>query len=508
MKNILKKTLHFLFSKLFWILTAVALQLAIVFYLFLTFTSMYYVFGTFLAVLKIIFMFGIINSEAEPAYKSVWLTVLLINTFAGVILYLFFGRVKLSSKMKKRIEIVACDREKRKETYPSSYPDDANAKVVCKYLASTCNSAPFEGNKCEFFSVGEEFFERLYEELEKAEKYIYFEYFIICGGKVWDRLFEILSRKISEGVDVRLIYDDFGSVLKIDGKFAKKLSGSGIKTRAFNRISTNLTSIQNYRDHRKMCIIDGVKCFVGGINLSDEYSNIASPFGHWKDTALLISGSAAEAYTSEFLISYNGFCSENAGTGSRIKNEDANCRQYGTVAPYFDDPFTKKQVARDIYVQLINNAKESVFITTPYFIPDYSVETAIKNALARGVNVKVIIPGIYDKSYVREVSRSRGSRIGRYGAEIYEYSPGFIHQKMLVTDGKYAVLGSSNLDYRSFYLSFECGAFLYNAPAICDMIRDFEATLERSKLFKEEKGDVGLLKWLFRHTFAFFSPLL
>lgn len=503
-----KKIFRFVFSKLFLVLLAVLLQFSLAYLAVTAFSEVGYLFSVFLVIVKLVFMFRIINSEIAPEYKSVWLITVLISTFVGVILYFYFGRVKLGGKTKMKMQYIDMTLKERQEKYPAALPDDKTARNICKYLSSSCATAPFAGNHTEYFSVGESFFEKLFSELEKAEKYIYLDYFIICDGAIWDRLFEILGRKIAEGVDVRLIYDDVGSILKIDKRFAKKLEESGIKTLVFNKVSSTMSSRQNNRDHRKVCIIDGVTCFVGGINLSDEYANITKPFGYWKDTAVMISGSAVLAFTDEFLACFDGFFSDRFTFEEACAVREVSFDEKGIVAPYFDSPFENIQICRDIYEDLISSAEKSVYITTPYFVPDYSIENALKNALERGVDVKIIIPGIYDKWYVRELSRMYASRLEKYGAEVFEYTPGFLHQKMLVVDGEYAVCGSSNVDFRSFYLSFESGVFMYNTAIIKDMSADFESMVEKSEFFFENSGSIGVFRWLFRHTFAVFSPLM
>lgn len=504
----MRKTFKFLLSKLFVTGAIAFFELAFILVMIFRFSEAYLPVNIILIVMKIIFMIAVVNSELPPAYKISWLTAILLNTVVGVTLYFFFGRVNLRRSadrgMKERERVLS----ERREKYENAEVQDAIASKICSFLWASSNSGAFSLNHTEFFSVGEKFFERLYDELARAERYIYLDYFIVCPGAVWDRLFEIFEEKVRCGVDVRLIYDDIGSIMRVDKKFIKRLRDAGINCKIFNKISPILSSRQNYRDHRKICVIDGNTAFVGGINLSDEYANITHPFDYWKDTAVMIKGSAAEVFANEFLASFGGLLSR----GDKIEEfASLNVERFeerGIVSPYFDSPFENRQVCRDLYATLISSAEKSICITTPYFVPDYEIENAIKNALLCGVKVKIVIPGTYDKWYVRELSQMYAARLEKYGAEVYLYSPGFIHQKMLVADGVYAVTGSSNLDYRSFYLSFESGVFMYDTPSIDQMMGDFDLIVKSSEPLPPKAKNAGVLKSLFRQAFAIFSPLM
>lgn len=504
----MRRIFKFLFSKLFLTGAVAFFELALVLVMIFRFSDAFVPVNVALVVLKLISMITVVNSELPPAYKISWLAAILLNTVVGVTLYFFFGRVKLRRSALERMNESRRTLCERKEKYDNAKVDDAVASKICSYLGASCNSAAFGSNHTEFFSVGEKFFDRLQKELERAESYIYLDYFIVRGGKVWDRLFEILEKKVKCGVDVRLIYDDFGSVMKIDSVFMKRLCDSGIKFKAFNKISPSLSSRQNYRDHRKVCVIDGNTAFVGGINLSDEYANITHPLNHWKDTAVIIKGSAVEVFANEFLSAFSGLLSRGDKIEEFMSLRVEKYDEKGIVSPYFDTPFENRQVCRDLYATLISSAEKSICITTPYFVPDYVVENAIKNALQCGVKVRIVIPGTYDKWYVREISQMYAARLEKYGAEIYLYSPGFIHQKMLVVDSLYAVTGSSNLDYRSFYLSFESGVFMYDTASVGQMVDDFEKTVGCSEPLPAKAKNVGVIRGLFRQIFAIFSPLM
>lgn len=502
-----KKVFRFVFSKLFWALLAVLFQLATVLWLMQSFSRLFYAFSVFLVILKLVFVFRIVSSDIAPAYKVTWLTVLLLNTFAGVALYMFFGRTKLRRRSRLMTRYIASLREDRQKNYPDTVPDDPVASRVTGYLRSACRSAAFENDRVTYLSHGTEFFEKLFETVDSARHYVFLDYFIISDGEIWSRFLPILKKKTSQGVDIKLIYDDVGSVLKIDRKFLMKIEDAGVTVRIFNKVSPFMTSRQNNRDHRKVCVADGRAVLIGGVNLSDEYADITRPFLSWKDTGCLIEGGSAELFANEFLSCYYGELGDDFDIPKAETFDVPVFNDGGFSVPYFDCPYESSRVCRDVYSLLIDSAKDSVLITTPYFLPDYTVMNSLKNALGRGVKVKVALPGVYDKWYVRELSRMYAARLLPLGCEIFEYSPGFLHQKMLLVDGTYAVTGSSNADFRSFYLSFESGAFFSSVPAIDDMVRDFASIVEKSSVFSDCDGRIGIPRWLFRRVFAVFAPL-
>ena len=348
------------------------------------------------------------------------------------------------------------------------------------------------------------------EALEAAERYIFLEYFIIEKGEFWDAIFEVLCRKAAEGVEVRVIYDDVGSIFTLPSRFDRMLVRSGIKCRAFNRLVPVLSMRQNNRDHRKYLIVDGIVAFTGGINLADEYINRKERFGHWKDTAIRLKGDAVWSVTVSFLAMW-GF-TEDANDdfdAFRAKPAPETEHSSGYVQPYWDCPWDEEPVGQTVYLNLINKAKRYVYMTTPYLVLDYATTIALKNAARSGVDVRILTPHIPDKRAVFELTRAHYEELLEAGVRIFEYTPGFIHAKNFVADDLYGTVGTINMDYRSMFLHFEDGVLLYHTHTVADLRQDFletqavseEVTLERCR-------QVLLIRRLFRSVLKVFAPLL
>ena len=322
----------------------------------------------------------------------------------------------------------------------------------------------------------------LVRELEQAKHYIYIEYFIINDGVMWQTILSILERKVKEGVDVRLIYDDFGCLTTLPHKYEDILRAKGIRCQVFNRFRPILNIIQNNRDHRKICVIDGHTGFTGGINLADEYINQKERFGHWKDTAVMLKGEAVWNMTAMFLDMWTVI------TGSKElwhfedylphRHHPEEFESDGFVQPFCDTPLDKEVVGENVYLNIINRAKRYVYICTPYLIIDNELMTALCLAAKSGVDVKIMTPGIPDKKMVFLLTQSYYEQLVSAGVEIYEYQPGFLHAKSFVCDDEVGVVGTINLDYRSLYLHFEDGVWMYRNKVVGDIRKDFEETLE------------------------------
>ena len=338
------------------------------------------------------------------------------------------------------------------------------------------------------------------EELEKAEKYIFMEYFIVEEGYMWGRILEILTRKAREGVEVRVMYDGMCEISTLTADYPKRLEKLGIKCKPFSPIHPFLSSHYNYRDHRKILVIDGKVAFNGGVNLADEYINREERFGHWKDTAVMLKGEAVESFTLMFLQMWNLIEEDVRWDECGIK---ATAHSDGYVMPYCDCPLDGDKVGENVYVDILYRAKHYVHIMTPYLILDNDVETALRFAAMRGVDVKLILPGIPDKKTAYSLAKSHYKSLVKAGVKIYEYTPGFVHAKVFVSDNEKAVVGTINLDYRSLYHHFECATYMYKTSCITDIEDDFQETLakcsevtletiKKEKLFYRIAG--GLLK--------------
>ena len=384
---------------------------------------------------------------------------------------------------------------------------DKNALSQVKMLIKISETHIFDKTEVEYFSCGEDMKRSLIKDLKSAEKFIFMEYFIIEEGAFWSEILKVLKEKVSLGVDVRVLYDDVGCMYRLSGNYYKTLNKMGIKATPFSRLKASVDGEFNNRNHRKITIIDGKISYTGGINIADEYINLKKRFGHWKDSAVRLMGDAVWELTRLFYIDY----------GINVENpEDAEGNLYpkssvsgdGLVIPFGDgpNPIYKRRVGKGVITNMLNLATEYAYITTPYLIADNDTLESIENAALRGVDVKIILPHIPDKKLIFKMSKSFYHRLLRSGVEIYEYEIGFVHAKNYIVDGKIAMIGTINLDYRSLVHHFENGVFLYGNECIKDIKNDFIKTLEKSIRIKED--NIGLINRVFCDVVRIFAPLL
>lgn len=359
--------------------------------------------------------------------------------------------------------------------------EDPSICVQSDYIRNNSGYPAYENTTAEYFQVGDDMFPVLVRELEQAKHYIFIEYFIIHDGVMWQTILDILERKVKEGVDVRLLYDDMGCLTTLPHKYYEQLRAKGIKCEVFNPFRPFLNIIQNNRDHRKFCIIDGYVGFTGGINLADEYINQKKRFGHWKDTAVMLKGEAVWNMTAMFLHMWS------VVTRSKEKVEFENYLPHtyhpgefesdGYIQPFCDSPLDNETVGENVYLNIINRAKQYVYICTPYLIIDNEMMTALCLAAKSGIDVRIMTPGIPDKKIVFLLTQSYYEQLLEAGVKIYEYQPGFLHAKSFVCDDEVGVVGTINMDYRSLYLHFEDGVWIYKNKVIDDIKSDFMETL-------------------------------
>lgn len=361
------------------------------------------------------------------------------------------------------------------------------------------------------------FLKDLLIELKRAKKFIFMEYFIIKPGMMWDSIHEVLIDKVKENVDVRIIYDDIGSLGYLESDYYKKLQKEGIKCYKFNPFYPILSGIYNNRDHRKITIIDGKIAYTGGINIGDEYINLKSPYGHWKDSAIKLNGPAVNNLTKMFLEMYNSISKNEEDIEKYIKlnieennnNLDNINTDYGFVHPFGDGPkpIYKEQIAENNFINMINNAKKYVYITTPYLIIDYNLTTSLRSAALKGVDVRIITPHIPDKKIIFNLTRSSYKYLLEAGVKIYEYTPGFIHQKSLIVDDNLAFVGTVNFDYRSLVHHYECGVILYNTDSIKDIYIDIKNIIDESQEITLSNFKMRKIDKLISIILFIFSPL-
>lgn len=482
MRKFISKIIHILTSRLVVIGLLILVQLAwfcILFILLAQYASWINIGLTILSVLMELF---IISKNGNPSYKLLWILLIGALPVLGGLLYLMFGDKRPSRRMRRQLlhGKLAIGKRPSYPSIPSQLP--LRTAELSIYLEN-CGFPMYQNSQVEYFSLGDEMFPQLLKDLRSAKHYIFMEYFIITDGVMWESIKTILKEKAAAGVEVRFIYDDLGSIGCLPKDFRKELSAAGIHVMAFNPFRPSLSAVMNNRNHRKITVIDGYIGYTGGLNLADEYINKITRFGHWKDTAVRIYGEAVYGLTLMTLEMWNAF--------HRTKD---NCEMYlphkyhpalfptdGFVQPYYNSPFDNETFAQDIYLDLLEQAKHYVYIFTPYIAIDEEMQHALCRAARRGVDVRIVTPGIPDKRIVYSLTRSYYETLIRAGVRIYEYTPGFIHAKSYLVDDYLGIVGTINMDYRSLYLHMEDAVLMIQCSALEKLKLDCILTLEKSR---------------------------
>ena len=455
---------------------------------------------------------GIAASDNNPDYKIPWLILVITVPVIGFMLYFMFYSRKLKPRFIKRMDAVRayayeyCD----EEIFESLAKEDVVAASQARMLTSISHSHLFEGADERYFPSGREMLDSLLFDLEGAERFILIESFIIDEGVFLDSVLDVLIRKVKAGVDVRVMYDDIGCMTTLPGNYDKILREQGIKTAIFSKLRGSADGEFNNRSHRKIIVIDGEVAYTGGINIADEYIGEKLRFGHWKDSAIRLRGDAVRELTWLFLASFgmNSRSLPRMPDGAYPEPKGGASRGY--VVPFGDGPrpLYKHAVSKFAIQNMLSTATDYVYMTTPYLIIDNDLCSDIERAALRGVDVRIIVPHIPDKKIVFAVTRSFYQRLTDAGVSIYEYEPGFIHSKTYVADGKYAIVGTVNLDYRSLVHHFEDGVWMYRTDAIDDIRRDIEKTLSESIPITRDMLRVGLGAKFIRALVRIFAPMM
>lgn len=464
----------------------------------------------FYTAMSIIIALIVINRSKTPEINMSWAMIILLFPTVGAFLYLYVefqmvGRI-MNAKLNKIIEDTSKYVKQDEETMMELEHTSKSMSTLAKYLSANGNFTVSYADDVKYFSSGEEKFEDILEELEKAEKFIFLEYFIIKEGYMWGRILKILEEKAKKGVEVRVMYDGMCTFAKLPFSYYKKVEELGIKCKMFDPIYPILSTHYNNRDHRKIFVIDGKVAYTGGINLADEYINLTHPYGHWKDTAVKITGAGVRSFTLMFLQLWN-MAGNKDKKGNVIQENytkylDVTIPEYekgkGYVIPYTDSPFDDELVGKMVYMDIINRAKDYVYFMTPYLVLDHDLVTAIRYAAKRGVDVRILLPQIPDKKYAFALAQNHYKELLSAGVKLYEYVPGFNHAKVCVSDDLKSVVGTINLDYRSLYLNFECGVLLYKVDEILNIKNDIFRTIElcEEKTLKNYKKNRGVLRFM------------
>lgn len=511
--KIISKLMKIIFSKFTISILILLLQLLLVYILFEFFFKyiVWIVGGT--SLLSIILVLYLINSKTNPSYKIAWIIPILIFPVIGVAIFLFC-HLEISSKyVSKQLNLERLkNREKliqNSKIIEKLEKENNSLNNLSKYLYNTCYYPIYNAYNIKYFSNGQSKFEDLINELKRAKKYIFLEYFIIEKGYMWNTILEILKQKVKEGVEVRVMYDGMCSFLLLPYNYPQELEKYGIKCKMFFPIKLRLSLYQNNRDHRKICIVDGNFAYTGGINLADEYINKKEKYGYWKDTAIKISGQSVNCFIIMFLEMWNIDSKLKENYDNYINNIEENSSNDGYVIPYGDNPLDKYETGKKVYMDILNTAKNYVDIITPYLILDDELLSSIIYASNRGIKVRIIMPHIPDKKLVYYLGRSYYKDLIDNGVEIYEFERGFTHAKMFISDNIKAVVGTINLDYRSLYLHFECACYIYNNKVIKDIQKDYNKTIEECiKINKENIEKYNIFKRIIGRILRFLAPLM
>ncbi len=508
----LKRITRFLMSRLFIISFSILLQFIFLVAVILFVSRQAFFIYLGLQVISLFVVVAIISGRDNPSYKIPWVVIILTVPVVGGLFYLLWGHKRLPKNLKNRLDDyyystlidITLDSGVESELYHA----DKQLLTQSDYIKRTSGFPIWKNTKVEFFSEGDAKFHQMVEELKKAERFILLEYFIIRQGVMWNSVLEILKEKAAHGVEVMLMYDDLGCIRTLPPKYDEVLRSYGIKVTVFNPFKAHLNMSMNYRDHRKICVIDGNTAFCGGNNLADEYINLSIMHGHWKDTAVMLQGDGVWNFTLMFLTLWNfSNMDENIEFSNYFPTK--NYPSDGFVQPFGDSPLDHYNVAENAYIQMISRATDYVYMTTPYLILDNEMLTALTTAAQSGVDVRIITPYIPDKWYVHIISQSFYRQLIESGVKIYEYKPGFIHSKQFVSDDKIAIVGTTNMDFRSFYLHFECGVSFYLSSMADKVKDDILTTIQVCQPVKyEDTLYIPLYKRIFIAILKVFAPLM
>lgn len=465
------------------------------------------------SVLALCVAFYIYGKDMNAGFKLPWIIAILAFPVLGLCLYFLFGRPGATKHMRQHFEKIDADLEgtlvQDENVLKNLEATDFAVANQARYLWKCAGYPAWQNTDVEFHKTAEEGLEAQKRELRKAKKFIFMEYHAIEESSAFLELKEILVQKAKEGVEVRVFYDDVGSFVFINKDFIKRMEAVGIQCRVFNPMHPFLNIFMNNRDHRKITVIDGKVGFTGGYNLAEEYFNRAHPYGYWKDTGIMLTGDAVRNLTVMFLEMWNAVRKTDMDYDKYLPKVEYTAKEQGFVQPYADSPLDHETTGENVYMNLIKNAKHEIFFTTPYLIITDEMSRELRMAARRGVDVRIVTPGIPDKKMVYQMTRSYYSELARNGVRIYEYTPGFIHAKQCVCDGESATVGTINMDYRSLYLHFENGVLMYHYDAVAEIRKDFEDIFAASTEVTEKyNGRKSVLARMGRGVLRLFSPLV
>ena len=501
------------FRRLIMVVISILLQVAWIIGRAVCLTNYYAAISTLASILGLLLVFRVYGLQINSAYKISWIILILMFPIMGACLYLMFGRTGALGSMRKWFDKVHA-------AYVHLLPQDE--QIVDKlemadgtlarqsgYLRRGAGYPVYQNTDVEFYGDTTRALEAQKEELRKAKKFIFMEYHAIEDSVAWKGIEEILEEKAAAGLDVRVFYDDMGSIGFISKEFMEKLRRKGIQCKVFNPLIPILNVFMNNRDHRKITVIDGKVGFTGGYNLANEYFNLTHPYGEWKDSGIKLTGDGVRSLTLIFLEMWNATQREQEDPIPYLLKSAYRSAEAGFVQPYADSPLDGERTGENVYLNMIKGAKKYVYITTPYLIISDEMQRTLTLAAKSGVDVRIITPGIPDKPLIYKVTRSYYAGLAAEGVRIYEYTPGFIHSKQMVCDDEVAVVGTINLDFRSLYLHFENACWFAGCRAVAEVRHDFEKMFPICREVTEKyskKRSLALRGW--ECILRMFSPLM
>lgn len=519
MKNLLNCIFKIVFGRMLIVIFVVILQVWVLWIGFRHLGSLFPFMWEGMSILGAFLIIYIINKDVPTEFKLAWIMPICLFPVLGAFIYLFVesnpGEWGLKLKVRRRAKQTKYLLETTAQTQAAIAQCSKQFQGFAYYMQNTAGFPVYHNFSAKYFPLGEDKLTDLLAELKKAKSYIFLEYFIIQRGTMWNAVLEILKQKAREGIEVRVMYDGMCSILLLPYQYPKELHRYGIKAKMFAPILPFLSTTQNNRDHRKIVVIDGKTAFTGGINLSDEYINEVQRFGHWKDTAVKIIGDAVWSFTVMFLQMWNLSEQKQEDYGKYLPSlpqmlpQKAYADHNGFSIPYADTPTRRAEVAKTVYESVLNGASSYVHFMTPYFVVDRQFLDTMRYAAQRGVEVSMIIPHRPDKKIVYYIARTFYPELLQAGIRVFEYLPGFIHAKVVTADDQTAVIGTVNLDYRSFYHHFECGAYFYKGTVAREAERDFQKTMGKSlEVTREYYKQIPIYQKLLGRVFRLVAPLL
>ncbi len=511
----MKKPTKRFISRVLFVALAIVSQVAWIIFAVMVLGDRYPFVTTLIEALSVIAILVLVSKDMNPAFKLAWTILILAVPVAGAVICFMFGKSHLGSEMQKKLDVISEQsgqylKEDTKVRQALAAESESASCQSC-YIRDHAGFPVYQKTSTRYFRIGEELYDTMIQELKAAEHFIFMEYFIIDDGEMWQGILNILEQKARMGLDVRLIYDDWGCASTMPQEFKLQLQSRGIRCEVFNPLIPIASVLLNNRDHRKITVIDGHTAFTGGINLADEYINRKERFGYWKDTGIMLRGEAVWNFTVMFLQMW-GVLSGDTITYEKYRPHEWHEEPFeddGFVQPYGDTPLDHETVGENVYLNIISRAKKYVYIFTPYLVPDNEMITALCLAAKSGIDVRIVTPGIPDKKLVFLLTQSYYDVLLEAGVRIFEYRPGFLHAKSFVCDDRIATVGTINLDYRSLYLHFECGVWMYHSEAVLQIKEDAMAIFKECReITREECRKKSLVKRFWQSIMRLFAPLM